>query len=116
MIVQGTNIRPLLFRNRIKCIIFVVGILIHAVPASADEREFGHERAACTAWDIHLRYLLETRVEQATLSSEEGIVILDEVKHASRLCMDGRFRSAFDRFALLFDLLSGEKEERDNRG
>lgn len=79
-------------------------------------REFGHERLACVAWDVQLRYMIEQRVQLATLPALEGEVILDEVKHASRLCDVGRFRAALDRFAALHNMLSGEDEGRDEQG
>jgi hypothetical protein len=95
---------------------FAAGLMFVTLPAVAEDSDFGHERAACSAWDIQLRYILGVRQQQATLSLIEGEVILDEVMHASRLCQAGRFRTALDRFAALYDLLSGESEEREEQG
>lgn len=103
-------------RNGSMAAALVMGLALAAGSASAGETAFGHEASACIAWDIQLRYMLEQRQLQATLSAADGEVILDEVKHASRLCESGRFRSALNRFAALYDLLSGEGDERDEQG
>ncbi|MGL4440146.1 MAG: hypothetical protein ACRCUE_12835 [Bosea sp. (in: a-proteobacteria)] len=103
------------FSRSSTCAAIFLALTLASTP-HADEREFGHERTACIAWDIHLRSMIEQRQMQATLSADEGEVILDEVKYASRQCEAGRFRNALDRFAGLHDLLSGEAEERDEQG
>lgn len=102
-------------RIRIGCAVLLIVLAPLSAPAHGKDREYGHERSACMAWDAHLRYLLEQRLHYGTLTSMEGDVILDEVKHASRVCEAGKFRNALDRFAALFDLLSGDDEEREDQ-
>ncbi len=94
-------------------VLLALGLL--AAPAAATGSILGddEEIAACTAWDIHLRYLVEQRQRFGTLTEGEDRVILDEITFTSRLCDRGGYKRALDRYAALFALLSGEDDERD---